>query len=229
MTAAADAVALKLPAMWTEDVDTWFRQAEAQFELRGITEEKTKFYHVVLILTSATAAKVKDLIRQPHPETPYTALKTALLAKYELSDNERAAAILAITSLGDSRPSEVMERILGLLGGKEGGILLRYHFLRILPDYIRNTLALSKATTLQQLAAAADDIFLSGRDAGAQHVLSTEDDAAVDRIQAKPRGRRPPPPPRHGLCYYHARFGAKAKKCESPCSWQGNEPAGQRS
>ena len=37
-----------------------------------------------------------------------------------------------------------------------------------------------------------------------------------------------------GMCFYHSTFGAKAKKCESPCSWkpqpfsQGNGNAGRR-
>ena len=33
--------------MWTNDVETWFAQAEAQFALRDITNETTKFHHVV--------------------------------------------------------------------------------------------------------------------------------------------------------------------------------------
>lgn len=28
-----------------------------------------------------------------------------------------------------------------------------------------------------------------------------------------------------GLCWYHAKFGAKAKKCSAPCSWTGEKPA----
>lgn len=31
----------------------------------------------------------------------------------------------------------------------------------------------------------------------------------------------PSPPPR-GLCWYHSRFGGRARRCEPPCTWQGN-------
>jgi len=230
----ADAVALKLPAMWTEDMGTWFHQAEAQFELRKITDEKTRFYHVVAVLTADNAAKVKHLIRNPPQETPYTALKAALLERYEPTDTERAAAILSITSLGDAKPSQLMDRILGYLGGQEGGILLRYHFISILPDFVRHSLALSTTKDLQKLAAEADLIFLAGRDTGTQHVLEAEGE--VDRVQTKPRARRPNPssqsskaPRSRDLCFYHARFGEKAKKCDPErCNWQGNDQAGQQ-
>lgn len=30
-----------------------------------------------------------------------------------------------------------------------------------------------------------------------------------------------------GLCWYHARFAERARKCLSPCSWTGNAPAGR--
>ena len=119
----ADAVAVKLPPIWTNDVETWFLQAEAQFAIRKITEERTQFHHVVASLSADCAATVKGVIRNP-PERPYTALKEALIKEYELTDHERAGAILAITSLGDSKPSAVMHRMQSLLGGREGGILL---------------------------------------------------------------------------------------------------------
>ncbi len=31
--------------------------------------------------------------------------------------------------------------------------------------------------------------------------------------------------PSSSLCWYHQRFGEEAKKCRSPCSYSGNEPA----
>jgi VanZ family protein len=230
-----EAVALKLPAMWTEDMETWFFQAEAQFEIRKISVEKTKFYHVVSALPQECASKVKDLIRNPPAENPYAALKAALLSKYEMTEHERAAAIFAITSLGDSKPSQVMDRIRCLLGGLEGGILLRYHFLSTLPEAVRNPLAISTTTDLGELAIEADRIFLSTRDVGTHQVLAAGDDAEdVDRVQARHRDSRnrakTRTPTASGLCFYHERFGSKAKKCEQGCRFTqaGNGPAGQR-
>jgi hypothetical protein len=40
-------VAVRLPAFWTERPSLWFTQAEAQFSLAGISNERTKFYHII--------------------------------------------------------------------------------------------------------------------------------------------------------------------------------------
>jgi len=45
--AAIAAVAVKLPPFWPEDPHTWIQQVEAQFVIRGITVDSTKFYHIV--------------------------------------------------------------------------------------------------------------------------------------------------------------------------------------
>ncbi|KAJ8372904.1 hypothetical protein AAFF_G00275540 [Aldrovandia affinis] len=50
------AVALKLPEFWQEHA-VWFAQAEAQFALRGITQEDTKYFYVVAALNSSTASR----------------------------------------------------------------------------------------------------------------------------------------------------------------------------
>ena len=60
-----------------------------------------------------------------------------LTCKYQLTEHERAAAIFNIPALGDERPSQIMDRMLHLLGGCEGGILFRYHFISILPIYVK--------------------------------------------------------------------------------------------
>ena len=37
--------------------------------------------------------------------------------------------------------------------------------------------------------------------------------------------RQGSPPPHRTICWYHARFGNKARKCSAPCSYSGNEKA----
>lgn len=43
--AATFAVALKLPDFWLHDPPSWFVHVEAQFALRGISDDDTKFHH----------------------------------------------------------------------------------------------------------------------------------------------------------------------------------------
>ena len=45
--AKVTAVTVKLPPFWPDKAVLWFAQAEAQFLLRGITQDKTKFAHVI--------------------------------------------------------------------------------------------------------------------------------------------------------------------------------------
>ncbi|KAJ8405679.1 hypothetical protein AAFF_G00316590 [Aldrovandia affinis] len=86
------AVALKLPEFWQELAAVWFAQAEAQFALRGITQEDTKYYYVVAALNSSTASRVLSLLQDPPEADKYVALKQLLLETFELSEPERAFA-----------------------------------------------------------------------------------------------------------------------------------------
>ena len=86
MAAAANAVALKLPTFWHASPNTWFIQAEAQFALRNVTADETRYYHVVASLDQDTASRLEDVLNQP-PAT----LKDRLLRTFCLSEGERAA------------------------------------------------------------------------------------------------------------------------------------------
>ena len=214
---SADAVSLKLPSLWTNDVETWFAQAEAQFALRDITNETTKFHHVVSVLSADVAPKVSSILRSPPGHNPYTALKKQLTYKYQLTEHKRAAAIFNIPALGDERPSQIMDRMLHLLGGCEGGILFRYQFISILPIYVKNTLA---------LALEADRIFLSGQPDNSTVMSTTSDDSTteVSRIQSNNSKHHTS----RTLCFFHERFRSRAKKCVQPCDWSLNYRQGQQ-
>ena len=43
-------LALKLPEFWTDNVNVWFAQTEAQFATRGITCSQTKFSYYIAAL-----------------------------------------------------------------------------------------------------------------------------------------------------------------------------------
>ena len=56
------AVSLKLPIFWTTQPAVWFAQTEAQFTLRGISADETKYYHVVSVLDQETATRVHYIV-----------------------------------------------------------------------------------------------------------------------------------------------------------------------
>ena len=69
------AVSLKLPTFWSSQPEVWFAQAEAQFNLRKITADDTKYYYVLAALDQPTATRLLDLISHPPADDKYEALK----------------------------------------------------------------------------------------------------------------------------------------------------------
>ena len=74
-----NAVSLKLPQFWAAEPQIWFAQAEAQFALRKIVSDDTKYYYILSALDQSTASRLKDFISNPPEEDKYDALKDRLL------------------------------------------------------------------------------------------------------------------------------------------------------
>ena len=74
------------------------------FAAQNITQEKTKFGHVVPILPAQYASEVCNIILRP-PEAPYTALKTESQNHVCPSKRQRSQQLLHMEDLGDWKPS----------------------------------------------------------------------------------------------------------------------------
>ena len=95
---------VKLPEFWPDNTDLWFARADAQFRLKKVTAEQTKFDHVITMLDSKTAAQVMDILVTP-PDLPYSVLKTRLTKTFALTTSEKASQILDMDGLGDRTPT----------------------------------------------------------------------------------------------------------------------------
>ena len=139
----AAAVAIKLPPFWPSQPSIWFAQAEAQFALRGITSDSTKYYHVLAALDQDTAVRLSDVIQRPPESDKYESFKRRLIQVFDLQESERAERLLTLasTGLGDRSPSQLMEEILQLLGTRPFCFLCKQLFLRQLPTVVRTQLA----------------------------------------------------------------------------------------
>ncbi|KAL3973535.1 ryanodine receptor 2 [Sarotherodon galilaeus] len=235
--AATFAVALKLPDFWLHDPPSWFVHVEAQFALRGISVDDTKYHHVVASLDPLATRCVMTLLRDPPSQGKYAALKELLLRRYALSDAERAEKLFNLSGLVGGTALELMENMLSL-PLDDGGFLFAHLFLRQLPAAVRAVLAnspLLPAKDYRSLAEEADRILLVSRTFGI-HALATDPPAAPSTPTPASPGASAPlltagiairPHCRNSICFYHQRFGDRARRCLPPCALtaQGNGPA----
>ncbi len=159
---AVAAVTLKLLPFWPYDPQIWFAQVEAQFNTRGITAQKTKFEYIVSSLAPEFAKEIRDIILSPPADTPYDALKKALVERTAASEQRRLQQLLFNSEeLGNRKPTQLLRRMQHLLGDKAGATdasFLREHFLQRLHPNVRMVLASSDTTDLDKLAQLADKI-----------------------------------------------------------------------
>ena len=249
------AVNIKIPPFWPADPQVWFAQVEAQFTTRGITQQRTKYDHIVASLAPEYATEIRDLILQPPDDAPYDTLKQQLIKRTAASEQRRLQQLFSAEELGDRKPTQLLRHMQQLLGDKAGTMdnsVLRELFLQRLPANVRMVLASTPdQASLENLAQLADKIVEvatpSVSTVSASH-LSDEFErlrAEVtslrkvveslplttnkrDHSRGRSRGRSPSPhPPRDPkFCWYHTKFGEEARKCSSPCSFSsGNDQA----
>ena len=152
---------MKLPEFWTSRPRVWFQQTEAQFVLRQVTADNTKYFYVVAALDQDSAQRVIDLLEDPPRDHKYLALKKRLLDTFDLSDNERAALLLNMPHLGDKKPSVLMDEMLAPVADHCPCFLFNHLFLQLLPDDIRMVLSGHQWNDSRQLAARIDELWLA--------------------------------------------------------------------
>ena len=123
-----------------------------------------------------------------------------------------AAALLDLPGLGDQKPSQLLQKVLSLHPkGEKPNFVTCEIFLRQLPDDVRGHLTDKSELELSDLATEADKFYASN----SGH--------RIHAVNPWPPPNRVPATPVDVTCYYHSRFGAKAKNCRPSCKFaQGN-------
>lgn len=213
------AVAIKLPPFWPEDPDTWIEQVEAQFHIRNITTDSTKFYHVVAALDPPTARRLRDTIKSAPEGSRYTTLRNRITDTFALTESERANRILNMHGLGDRKPSEIMDELLALADGHTPCFLFKQLFINLLPEALQVQLATVDFSNPRKFALEADKLW------GAK--VAAEAATTINKVNVKEKYKQTVPGPvksnsNSGLCFYHAKFGTNARKCRGPCNFSEN-------
>ncbi|XP_018497733.1 uncharacterized protein LOC108865287 [Galendromus occidentalis] len=163
------AVSIKLPPFWPKQAGMWFRTIESQFNLRGITDDQTKFDYTLTTLDADTQERVADFFDElPAKGLRYDAFKRRVLESFRLDVNQRMASLVNL-SIGDDTPSRLLDRMLALYRPDTKAStnpLFRYHFLQKLPLHIRDQLAPNDHYELRELAKCADKVMGHGPTSG---------------------------------------------------------------
>jgi hypothetical protein len=249
-------VAVRLPPFWPDRPALWFAQAEAQFDLAGITRQRTKFNYVVSQLHQQHAAEVEDIITAPPEHEPYDRLKAELVRRLSTSREQRVRQLLSHEEMGDRKPSQFLRHLKGLAPDVPDDFL-RTIWASRLPQHVQAILAGHTEGSLDSSSHLADRICeVAPLPTTASVSPPTPDNASalLERIEELSRqvaslrathARRRPrsssrssdnhrsttpgnSPTRHDICWYHRRFGDDARKCSPPCSRQQGNFASSR-
>ena len=107
---------LQLPAFWPLAPEDWFAVIEAVFVTRRITNERTRYMHVLQKLPPETVNSVRNVIRQVETlATPYTGLKEKFTNMYGKSKYQLCDELFDMPSLGTKKPSILMSKMLALV------------------------------------------------------------------------------------------------------------------
>ena len=140
---------------------------------------------------------------------------------FGLSPRQRADRLLEFGphSLGDMRPSQLMDEMLGLLGGHRPSLLFESLFLKSMPEDVRMQLAMASFEDPRALAKTADALWWQAR--GQPSLVSAADNRSPPTSDNRaPRNARPRATDRAtDICYYHRRFSNAARKCNPPCTY----------
>ncbi|XP_028412501.1 uncharacterized protein LOC114535338 [Dendronephthya gigantea] len=155
---ATYSISIKIPPFWPSDPELLFAQVEAQFAVKQITVQHTKYSHVIAALSPEAATEVRDLILTPPDANPYDVLKAALTERVSLSKRRKLHQVLHAEELGDRKPSQLLCQLQQLSGITDSD-LLRELFLQRLPSNVQVGLLSHPGKPLAELAVIADGMI----------------------------------------------------------------------
>ena len=178
-----NAVTIKIPRFWPTDPELWFAQVEAQFGIKQITTQITKYSHVVAALSPEAATEVRDLILTPQDGNPYDVLEAALIERVSLSKRRKIHQFLHAKELGDRKPSQLLRQPHQLSGSSESD-LFRELFLQRLPSHVQVELLSHPGKPLAELALIADGMMELVESAPGVARVETTESAEIASIRS---------------------------------------------
>ena len=226
---------VQLPMFDRTEPDTWFILADANFNLRGVTDSRTKYWYVLSKFDATTLRKLSTFLQLPTGNDPYKELREMLCQTYEPLLEQKIDAFLELKEIGEERPSEFGLELQRLTAKASMDDVRKRVFLHCLPKTIVTAIRGSLEGDFQTVVKAANRVWTAAS-TSAEVSLSPATVAAVTSGQTSSRGgkqgggRQHVPRPSTQmtsltLCSFHKRFGHAARKCARGCScWGKNRP-----
>lgn len=150
-------VAIKPSPFWKSDPKLWFIQLEAQFELSHIVLDSTKYNHVLSAIDTDILTQVTDFLINPPQLGKYERIKNRLISIFSDSSEKKLRKLLSETSLGDRKPSQLLNEMTRLGGSSVSQEILKTLWLQHLPTQIQSVLEAS-SDSLENLSKMANKI-----------------------------------------------------------------------
>lgn len=154
-------IQMKMPPFWEESPEIWFAQIEAQFKNAQVTTDLTQFNTVVGAIESRILTQVASAVLNPPENNKYKNLKDRILEAFSDSEHKKMTKLLEDISLGDRKPSQLLNEMRRLTTDGMTDELLKTLWLKRLPSQARVMLSTSEAE-LPELAKIADKIVEVG-------------------------------------------------------------------
>lgn len=234
-------VALRIPPFWKANVRLWIAQCDNAFTYSGIVNDDTKFSALVANIDADTLSHVSDIVLNPPDSEKYKKLSERLISEFEDSEHLKIKKLLTELQLGDERPSHLLRKMKELSGNQLKDDFLQSLWLQRMPTHIQTILSAS-SEKLDQLAVIADkvaevvqpsticatsalplDSKVTTESLARQIEELTRQVSELSRERFRPNRSRSRSKSRgrdSSLCFYHGRFGDKARKCSKPCNYQ---------
>ena len=153
-TDVGNVVAVKMPQFLETAPASWFSILEANFHIKKISTEETKFFHLIAVLPPEIVSKLGMKLEEKND----SATKETVINIYERTKPELFSKLINETTIS-GRPSHYLQELTSIASKVGvGEDLVRHQFINALPSAISPVVAAQKDLTVQQLGTLADEL-----------------------------------------------------------------------
>ena len=227
--AQANSVSIKMPQFMETAASGWFQILEAQFHLKNIRSEETKYFHVIAALPPDLIAKLPHTLLE---NKAFKELKEAVISLHEKTKPELFSKLISKTTMS-GRPSFYLQELTSIASKVGvGEDLIRHQFIQALPPTISPVLAAQKDLTMHQLGNLADELSpllqnpllnvqsqkphrSNSYQRSPQNSFSQNNGRNTNNIGLQPFSKDQRPK----VCRGHIFFAEKSRTCKPWCRW----------